>query len=90
MLSTTGRDAGELLPSDILHIRHNPNSRGFQPKRGYCLGILLYVGVAERMAGIWQVRVKKSSDGSGRNRRGDGCTGEHVNDLEAKSAWVFG
>ena len=41
------------------------------------------------MAGIWQVRVKKSSDGRGRNRRGVRCMGEHMNDMEAKIAWVL-
>ena len=34
--------------------------------------------------------MKKSSDGSGRNRRRKGCTVEHIDDTEATSACVFG
>ena len=44
---------------DILHIKHNVNSRRFLPKQGYCLGLILPVGVTEWMAGIWQVGVKR-------------------------------
>ena len=45
---------------------------------GYCFGLLLPVGAVERMAGIRRVGVKKSSDESERNRRGDGCTGGYM------------
>ena len=67
MFNPTGRYTVEILPSDILHTRHNANRGRFQPKwrllSPQSRGLLRQAGVAELTAEIRRLWVKMGSDG---------------------------